>query len=381
MPSYHILFLTRWYPHKGDEQLGVFIRKHALAVANFCKVSVLNVRAEKNQKEKFNITVKSTIITEVQVFYKSTNNAVINFLRNTKAHFLGFKELEKRNGKPTLIHMHVLFGMSLTTLFLSTVKNLPFIISEHWHGFTDEKFRNKNFLFKWLLHFTAKKSAALTVVSSFLKDGMIKNNFGSNIIVVPNVVESRSAEVEMVSNKICIVTVADLVDEIKNISAVIETFSEICESNASIEYHIIGTGLDEQKLKVQASATGLLDKQIFFHGQRNNDYVLSFLNSCSFVVINSFVETFSVIAAESLLAGKPLVCTNCGGVSDFVDEECGQLIEPGNKIQLKEALLFMIANFNSYRSEKLKAKVAKRFSGAVIGQQFYSIYQSVLSKN
>lgn len=380
MPGYHILFLTRWYPHKGDEQLGIFIKKHALAAAHFCKVSVLNVRAEKQQIEKFNIIVRSTKITEVQVLYKSTNNTFFNFLRNTKGHFLGFKELQKRNGKPVLIHMHVLFGLSLTTLILSTVKKLPFIISEHWHGFTDEKFRNKNFLFKWLLHYTAKKSAALTVVSSFLKNGMIKNDFRSNIIVVPNVVESRPAEVEMVSNKIRILSVADLVDEIKNISAVIETFSEMCESNADIEYHIIGSGLDEQKLKIQASATGLLDKQIFFHGQRNNDYVLSFLNNCSFVVINSFVETFSVIAAESLLAGKPLVCTNCGGISDFVDEECGKLIAPGNKIQLKEALLNMITNFKSYGSEKLKSKVANRFSSEVVGQQFYSIYQTVLSK-
>jgi glycosyltransferase involved in cell wall biosynthesis len=381
LPDNHILFLTRWYPHKGDEQLGVFIKKHALAVAQFCKVSVLNVKSEKEQQEKFNVTVKATTIFEVQVYYKSTNSVVFNFIRNTKAHFLGYKELEKHYGKPDLIHMHVMFGLSLTTIILSTVKNLPFIISEHWHGFTDGKFSHKNFLFKWLLHFTAKKSAAITVVSSFLKNGMIKNNFRSDILVVPNVVESISDDINMDPEKTTLLSVADLVDDIKNISAVIVVFSEICKTNTTIEYHIIGGGLDEHKLKLQASATGLLNKQIFFHGRQNNEYVLSFLNSCSFVVINSFVETFSVIAAESLLAGKPLVCTNCGGISDFVDDECGRLIEPGNKIQLKEALLFMIENFNTYNSKKLKSKVEERFSSTEIGQQFYSIYQSVLNKN
>ena len=381
MPSYHILFLTKWYPHKGDEQLGIFIKKHALAAANFCKVSVLNVRTEKDLNAKFNINITTAKITEVQVLYRSTNNSIVNFARNTRAHFLGCKEIEKLNGKPHLIHTHVLFGLSLTTLIVSTVKNLPFIISEHWHGFTNEKFSRKNFLFKWLLRFTANKSKTLTVVSSFLKNSMVKNNFGCDIIVVPNVVESTGAVNKIPVNKICLLSVADLVDDIKNISSVIEVFSEICKTNPTIEYHIIGGGGDENKLKTKAADTGLLDLQIFFHGQQSNDFVLSFLNSCSFVIINSYVETFSVIAAESLLAGKPLVCTNCGGVSDFVDAECGVLIDTGNKIQLKKALLFMIDNYNNYDAGKLKSKVEKRFSSEVIGQQFYSIYNSVLSKN
>lgn len=381
MPKINVLFLTRWYPYSGDEQLGIFIKKHALAVADYCTVSVLNVRGEKNQNEKFVFKTTHTNIYELQVFYKSSNNSLLNFLRNTQAHFKGFYEIEKHNGRPNLIHTHVMFGLCITTLILSKVKSLPFIISEHWHGFTNEKFSEQTFLFKKLLHYTASKAKAITAVSSFLKQGMIKNNFGIHIIVVPNVVESVAQKNMPVLNKIRLLSVADLVDEIKNISSVITAFAEICKTNNQIEYHIIGGGLDAEKLKSQADATGLLNKQIFFHGQQNNDFVLSFLNQCSFVIINSNYETFSVIAAESLLAGKPLVCTRCGGVNDFVDTECGILIEPRNAQELKNALLNMITNYKDYDAEKLKSKVAFRFSSKVIGEQFFFIYKSVLSNH
>jgi glycosyltransferase involved in cell wall biosynthesis len=313
----------------------------------------------------------------VQVCYKSSTSRFPNFLRNIKAHFKGFSEIVSLNGKPDLIHTHVLFGLSLITLILSFVYNLPFIVSEHWHGFVTKKFSQQNILFQKLLHYTAKKSKALTVVSSFLKQGMIDNNFNNEILVV----EKVSVSTEKISDKIRLLSVADLVDEIKNISSIIEVFSEICKTNSEIEYHIIGGGQDEHLLRKQASVLGLLDKQIFFHGQRTNHFVLSFLNNCSFVVINSFIETFSVIAAESLLAGKPILCTDCGGVNDFVDNECGKIIATGNRIELKEAMVFMIKNYKAYDSEKLKAKVEMRFKSEVVGQQFYSIYKSILNKN
>ncbi len=381
MPKIHVLFLARWYPYTGDEQLGVFIKKHALAVADNCTVSVLNVRGEKNQSEKFVMQTSISTITELQVFYKLSSSSLLNFFRTINAHFKGFAEIEKRNGKPNLIHVHVMFGLCLTTLILSTVKSLPFIISEHWHGFTDEKFSKQTFLFKKLLHYTAAKAKAITVVSTYLKQGMIKNNFRTDIIVVPNVVESVVEKTTKSDSKIRLLSVADLVDEIKNISSVITAFSEICKTNPNLEYHIIGGGKDETKLKNQAAALGLLHSQLFFHRQQNNAYVLSFLNQCSFVIINSNYETFSVIAAESLLSGKPLVCTRCGGVNDFVDSDCGILIDPGNALQLKNALMNMVTNFKNYDSEKLKSKVALRFNSKVIGEQFYSIYKTVLSNN
>lgn len=381
-PVYHILFLTRWYPHQDDPQLGVFIRKHANAVSLYCNVSVLNVRAVADLKSNFEINSNATgNLSETVVQFKPSANRIVNFIRNAKAHFMGFNTIKKSKGMPDIMHTHVMYGLCLMTLILHFFKQVPYMISEHWHGFVDDKFVRKNFLFKALLHFTASNAKAITAVSAFLKQGMIANGFASTIQVVPNVVEGLSQQNTKRSDELMLLTVADLVDEIKNVSAVINALAELIkEKNMDINYHIIGGGKDEMQLRQLAADEGLLDTHIFFHGLRDNNYVLNFLSQIDFVIINSRYETFSIIAAEALLYGKPLLCTKCGGINDFVDADCGLLIEPDNNAQLKEALVLMMANYKNYDPSLLKQKVENRFSSATVGSQFYNIYKAILSK-
>ena len=36
-----VLFISAWYPNRYDEMAGLFVRKHAQAVSQFCEVEVL----------------------------------------------------------------------------------------------------------------------------------------------------------------------------------------------------------------------------------------------------------------------------------------------------------------------------------------------------
>ena len=56
----HILFLASWYPSKKEPTLGIFIKRHAQAVASINKVSVLHAIADNDLKEgEFRIERKS----------------------------------------------------------------------------------------------------------------------------------------------------------------------------------------------------------------------------------------------------------------------------------------------------------------------------------
>ncbi|MEO8149715.1 MAG: glycosyltransferase [Bacteroidia bacterium] len=381
--NYHILFLTRWYPHQADPQLGIFIRKHAKAASQYCRVSVLNVRADENATEKFRIIKnEEENFSETIIHFKPASNRISNYLRFGKAHYKGLQYITMRYGVPQLMQMNVMYGLCMITFSINKRIKIPYIIAEHWHGFVDNKFRDKNFYFKELFRLTARKAKAIITVSEFLKNGMIANDLQSKYFVVPNVVESIAGIKKTTTDKIRMLTVADLDDDIKNISGVINTLSDLIgEGLTSIEYHIIGGGKDEKKLKQFALEKGLSNSYIIFHGLQPNDYVLEFLNEIDFVIINSRYETFSVIAAEALLAGKPLVCTRCGGVDDFVDSDCGYIINPGSNDELKNALASMIGNYSQFDSEKLKQKINNRFSSATVGKQLFDIYKMIVDNN
>ena len=58
-------------------------------------------------------------------------------------------------------------------------------------------------------------------------------------------------------------------------------------------------------------------------------------------------ESFGLVAAEAMMAKKPVVAANHGGLMEIiVDNETGYLVEPNNKEAFKEALEKLISNPN-----------------------------------
>jgi glycosyltransferase involved in cell wall biosynthesis len=180
------------------------------------------------------------------------------------------------------------------------------------------------------------------------------------------------------NSKIQILTVADLNDKNKNISGTIKAISEVYLVRHDFEFHIIGGGKDEQKLKSLAENMGLLNKVIFFHGRKSNEEVYDFFKQINFVIINSNVETFCVAAAEALVNGKPQITSICGGPEEFIKPEHGLLIEKGNHQKLKEAILWMLNNYKNYNREAMHLYAKEHFSYSRVGEKFFLLYQSLL---
>jgi hypothetical protein len=71
-----LLFLSRWYPHRNDPMLGLFVQRHAEAVARTCDVTVLYVQDDANIKGKTfeTETFCQNGVNTLIVYYKKKNN-------------------------------------------------------------------------------------------------------------------------------------------------------------------------------------------------------------------------------------------------------------------------------------------------------------------
>jgi len=222
------------------------------------------------------------------------------------------------------------------------------------------------------------------VVSKILKQSLERIGIeASKISIIPNIVDAlpqaESRRIESENQKLIFISVADLVDEIKNISDVIKTVAEI-PANDDFEYWIVGDGEDKEKLVRLAESFGLLNKQVFFLGRKTNHEVLEIINEAAFLVLNSFTETFSVVTAEALLAGKPVIATRCGGPEVFVNENNGILIKTGNRKELKAAIIKMMDTYKSYNPEILKDSINKKYGREVVSKEILSIYDEVFNR-
>jgi glycosyltransferase involved in cell wall biosynthesis len=385
----HILHFPKWYPQPADIQNGVFIKKHiGVTAEKFNSSVVFATSAKQNNKFEVQTSFAEGVFT-VEVFFreyesKSGLKHAIHALRYLKAMCKGTKLAKQQFGKPALVHAHVVLRTALLAWILAFYHHIPFIISEHWSGFINGNFQRKNLIYRKLVIFVMRKAAKIVVVSKNLKESLVKIGIKvSKISIIPNIVDALSqAENRRFTaspGRIFFLSVADLVDRIKNISDIIKTIAELPEST-DFEYWIVGDGEDKEKLVLLAESLGLLNKKVFFMGRKNNDEVLKIINEVDFLVLNSFTETFSVVTAEALLAGKPVIATRCGGPEIYVNETNGILIEPGNRVALKAVIIKMMENYKSYNPEILKNPIREKFGREAVGKEILAIYEEVFNR-
>ena len=388
-----ILFLSKWYPNKYDEQLGIFVQKHAEAVALYADIVVLYVVGDPNLKSKRPILTKTKNENFIAYtyYYKQNTTAflplqkLINITRYWQVNSQALKSLFETFGKPDLVHTHILNRPAVIAYYIKKKFGIPYCITEHWSGYINGKYAQKNFFLKALSRFLVAQSSAFTAVSVTLQNAIAKNRLKRPNYLIPNVVEfvdfEKKTEKKLIKNtKIRILSIGDLFDKVKNMSDVIRVVAEIAETSdfESFEYHIIGGGTDENNLKHLAKKLGVLDKYIFFHGRKTNDFVLAFLPSIDFLIVNSNYETFSVVTAEALACGKPVVATRCGGPEIFITKENGLLISPNKKEELKTAVCDMMKNYDKYDSETLAKNIRQTYSKSKIGKDLLKMYETIL---
>ncbi len=383
-----VLFLSKWYPHRGDSQFGVFAQKHAQAIAVYADVTSIYIQSENDLASSYEILSNDLDgLHEIRVYFRKSKISFpllgrgINFLKYILAFRKAMKRMKSEGFFPDICHANILIRPALMAFFLKLFKGVPYVVTEHWTGYKSGAFEDLPFEQKALSRFLVGKSSGTTTVSNALQNSMQGQGFNSTFYIVSNVLDSfpDSKQFEKKDTIVRIINVSDHVDWKKGITPLIRTFAAIEKEHSNIELHLIGDGPDHSLVHQAAQKTELLDEKIFLYGRQSNSFVIELMAKIDFLVVNSTIETFSVVTAEALAFGKPVIVTRCGGPEEFVREDCGLIISPNSPKELKSAMEQMILNHSSYNSEELSSYAKQKFSRESIGQQFDEIYKLVLS--
>ena len=120
----------------------------------------------------------------------------------------------------------------------------------------------------------------------------------------------------------------------------------------------------------------LCDK-VTFHGLKPKPAVAEFMRRADLFVLPSLFETFSAPAAEALATGTPVLATRCGGPEEFVVDDVGVLVSPGDADALRGGLDYMLDRLQRYSRRGLSQYARERFSLEVVGAKLHAVYQAV----
>ncbi|NTU89604.1 MAG: glycosyltransferase family 4 protein [Actinobacteria bacterium] len=289
----------------------------------------------------------------------------------TKALTSVFRSIVDRYGMPDVIHAHSTDYICMAA-HVAKRYGVPYVVTEH------SSLLNKDSVDRSLLQSVlepyASAKARIAVSNAFA--ARLVNMTGLSFQVIPNVVDTSefSSNLGSRSSSRDIVTAGGL-SPVKNIDILIDSFDRAFpkEDNKML---IFGKGPEESGLRELVTELGL-DNRVQFMGYRSRSELARVLPSCAFYVCASQHETFGVACAEALAAGLPVVTTRCGGPEDFIDDECGILVTPGDVEELALALKMMMSKKDSFDPSELALR-ARRFSPEVVAGRLMELYADVL---
>ena len=370
-----ILFLSSWYPSKNHTTLGNFIQFHAEAVATHNKVYTLYLSSSDNDHD---LLIDNKVINQVDttiVYFKKTKWK--KHLDRLKAFKKGIYYLiQEKKIKFDCVHMNIIHPSGWQALYLNKKYNIPYIISENWHGFQDLSKYKIGFYRKRLIKNVIENASFVCPVSNQLKNAIQSNNYKANYEIVPNVVDvERFKPAERKQHSFTFLHVSTLTDEIKNISGILYSYAQLEHKNILLK--IIGDG-ETDWIKEKAKSLNIPDNAILIETEKTHNEIAIAMQQADCFVLFSNIENLPLVIIESMACGLPIITTDVGGISEHMDESKGKMIAARDTDSLTKNMNFMILNSAKYNSEAIRNYAIENFGNESISRQFNDLYNRAI---
>jgi glycosyltransferase involved in cell wall biosynthesis len=166
---------------------------------------------------------------------------------------------------------------------------------------------------------------------------------------------------------------------IKRPLLVLAAFADILLQFPDATLRIVGYGHQWGDMQDFVKEKGL-ERNIFLLGSMPKSAIAEEMRQADGFVHASQYETFSVVCAEALCCGVPVITSKVGAIPEFVDTTNGILVDNTHEAWV-EALCVFIHQQGEWNYEQISRNAIARFSPEKVGTELAKIYQgSVLSE-
>lgn len=374
----HIVHFVEWFPNEEDPQLGVFILKQIQSLSNKdAYSSMIYVKSSSKIEEEYKLWTEE--FENIKIYHGRFKKS---YGLKRYQNLIRYKNCQSKIIKTNLneqqvdlVHVHVIGKNTATAIKFAKQKNAKLIHTEHWHGWSNGYFKKNKIAAFWMKQ--KMRHFSMTLVPSLIMKSAVNEFFPkANVKILSNVVDYYSIKKSnAITNQI--LTVADLDDEVKNVSGIIIAFEDYIKrkKNKIVQLHIIGDGPDRKELENLVKRLDLT-QQVLFLGRLDNSQVLKCYHQYDFFISNSNIETFGVALAEAIMSGIPVISTKSGGPDSFINDNNGILIERKNHKQLTSAIEKLNETLEKYPPQQVHESVLQ-FSTKEIGNQLFDIYRNL----
>jgi len=279
----------------------------------------------------------------------------------------------------TIVHSHSYQALPSFAAALAKVCNhLPLVFTPHFHPMGGSKFRS---ILKRLYRPFGKLVFDLSDVVIALSEherSTLKVMFhldSDKIRVVPHGIHHLCQRLREPSTNILYV---GRLEKYKGVDFLIECLPEVLQHLPRATLTIVGTGPDEGRLRRIVNERGLLSS-VKFLGGVSFFRLDELLRRAGLVALMSEYEAYSLIIAEALQLGVPVVATRVGAIFEIFgrDERCILLDYPPRTDELAEKIIRVLSGELLWRTNRVTP--VSRLSWNDVADRLLNIYEELLS--
>jgi glycosyltransferase involved in cell wall biosynthesis len=324
-----VLHITNWYPHKWNDLEAIFIKQQFDLFSKVSDTSLLHIQVRESESWfRYDRVIYSKKETGYYIFTKIKIFRLIEIMTTM---LLMWALLRSKVWKYDILHFHIAYPLLTYFHIWKYIIKKPVIISEHWSAYhfnfylpwsTKKLDRIKNIFYQGLPLVTVSK-ALLNDIQIFAGTKAFPSYVIPNSIDL-DVYKYHSKKQE---NDKPVFFMVNFWRSIKNPFPILESFLKLKNEGIDFELRIGGYGpiLEEMKLFVRDSG---LNKEIIFLGKMYKKEIAKEMNHADAYLYASEYETFSMVCAEALCCGCPLIGPSIPSILEYTEDGNLELVEP-----------------------------------------------------
>ena len=367
-----VLHIANWYPSSPTPFSALWIQNHINSLSEYAynKVYHIEIRLGKaNIVRGENEDKSSYFIIYLPKMYW-TLNELISFL-------LILIVIKKKYKDFDIVNFHIAYpNCTYLNLIRKWIK-IPMVITEHWSAYhfnfniiNPQKRKRIKRIFKHNI-------PIITVSKALLKDIEDFSNSSFPNYIIPNIVNTEIftyLKNIQSSEKYRFFSVSQWKWP-KNPFTILKAWKKLQNKYDNLELIIGGYGPQWNEMIEFSNILGIQDT-VEFRGRLNSEQIALEMNKAIAFIHLSEYETFSVVCAEALCCGTPVIASNVGGIREIIKQKNGILID-NKEQQVIAAIKYLIENEKLYKKRNIFTDAVSIYSKANIGKKYYETIQEI----
>lgn len=373
-----VLHITNWYPNIYNKFEAQFIKEHISSIETKVNQEIWHLQVR--QSEKIFKIEKGHYLNSKYVFVctRITNQRIVDILYMLLMIYLAFIIMFKRK-KFDIINIHICYPLlAYFFIFKRLYGGVKWVMIEHWSAY-HYNFNIKSAKKKKRIQSVFKNNIPLVTVSDALKNDI--ENFVqkkiTNSFILPNVVNEDyffpklNNDSAQIVGSVKFVTISNWAP-VKQPFLILNAFAKLkLKGIDNFHLSVCGEGLQSKKMKEFVEKNDLSDCVLFLGNVPKSD-LGNEIRKSDYLLHASKYETFSVVCAEALCCGVPVIASNVGGIQEVVNQKhLGVLVE-NTEEEWENVLLSVLKDkySNMYDSKQISKGACSRFYSKQVGEKY-----------